>query len=81
MSAIGFSHIGRSFNERARLIGAHADFRLDDYFFPRTQSLSLSKLRWESRIKPMHSWSGLILYGMGTVFSVLALLVLLAYYR
>jgi hypothetical protein len=79
MSAIGFSDIG--FNEKARLIGAHADFRLNDYFFPRTQSRSLSKLGWESRIRPMHSWSELILYGMGTALSVLVLLVLFACYR
>ena len=55
MSAIGFSDKVNVFNDKAVLIGAHADFRFNDYFFLRTQSPSLSSAEWESRIKPMHS--------------------------
>jgi hypothetical protein len=65
MSAIGLSRRGTVPN----LIGAHADFRPQDFRFPRTQSRSLSELEWGKRIKPMHSWGEIALYAMGaTVF-------------
>ena len=75
MSAIGFSDKESVFNDKAVLIGAHADFRFNDYFFLRTQSPSLSSAEWESRIKPMHSWSEFIVYGAGIALAVLAMAV------
>ena len=41
-------------------IGAHADYRRDDYVFPRTQSLTMRALPWERRIKPLSFWGGLV---------------------
>lgn len=77
MSAIGFSRTKSGFNDRAFLVGAHADFRLENYVFPRTQSRSLTSLEWESRIKPMHSWGEFGIYGLGTTLGALAVFVLL----
>jgi hypothetical protein len=37
-------------------IGAHADYRRDDYIFPRTQSLTMRLLDWEDRLKPIRPW-------------------------
>ena len=37
-------------------ICAHADYRRDDYIFPRTQSLLTRALEWESRLKPKRPW-------------------------
>ena len=37
-------------------IGAHADYRREDYVFPRQQSLAMRQLEWESRIKPIRPW-------------------------
>lgn len=47
------------------VIGAHADYRPEDFFFARTQSVTLRAAKWESRIKPMHSWSEIALYSAG----------------
>lgn len=77
MSAIGLSRTKREFSDRTVLVGAHADFRLEDYFFPRTQSPSLSRLKWESRIKPMHSWGEFVVYGVETLLGALAIVALL----
>jgi hypothetical protein len=46
MSSIGF-------NARCPIVGAHADHRTTDFFFPRTQSLEIRNLPWERRIKPL----------------------------
>jgi hypothetical protein len=37
-------------------IGVHADYRREDYIFPRTQSLAMRALEWESRLKPIKPW-------------------------
>ncbi len=37
-------------------IGAHADYRREDFIFPRTQSPQLRELEWESRLKPLKPW-------------------------
>jgi len=37
-------------------IGAHADYRREDYIFPRTQSPALRALPWESRLGPIKPW-------------------------
>jgi hypothetical protein len=38
-------------------IGAHADYRREDYVFPRTQSPALKALEWESRLEPYRPWA------------------------
>jgi hypothetical protein len=40
-----------------QVIGAHADFRREDYMFQRTQSLAMRALEWENRMKPMRHWA------------------------
>ncbi|HWA91919.1 MAG TPA: hypothetical protein VG889_17905 [Rhizomicrobium sp.] len=39
-----------------RVIGAHADYRREDFVFSRTQSLEMRGLKWESRLKPLKPW-------------------------
>jgi hypothetical protein len=77
MSAVGRSNTGSGFNDRAFLIGAHADFRTDDYYFLRTQSLQFARLQWEERIKPLRSWGDLALSATEISIIVLASLSLL----
>jgi hypothetical protein len=48
MSSIGLG-------ARSPIIGAHADHRTTDFFFPRTQSLQTRNLPWERRMKPLLS--------------------------
>jgi len=38
-------------------IGAHADYRREDFVFPRTQSLELREAQWEKRLKPLRAWT------------------------
>lgn len=59
------------------VISAHADYRPQDFYFARTQSPALRAAKWESRIRPMHSWSELALYASGLTV-VLALFVAFA---
>jgi hypothetical protein len=66
MSAIGITGAPSAFKKRRQiLIGAHADYRQQDFFFPRTQSAPMRDAEWESRIRPMHSWGEIALYSMG----------------
>jgi hypothetical protein len=37
-------------------IGAHADYRRDDFVFARQQSLAMRQMEWESRLKPIRPW-------------------------
>ena len=61
MSAIGLSALrGKGF-----AISAYADVRHEQLFFERQQSLSLRNMEWEGRIRPMTSWSALIMRGLG----------------
>ena len=61
MSAIGMSAPrGKGF-----AISAYADVRHEQLFFERQQSLSLRNMEWEGRIRPMTSWSALIMRGLG----------------
>jgi hypothetical protein len=61
MSAIGLSAPrGKGF-----AISAYADVRHEQLFFERQQSLSLRNMEWEGRIRPMTSWSALIMRGLG----------------
>jgi len=74
MSQIG---ITRSFGARGIIIGAHADHRTTDFFFPRTQSLELREMPWERRIKPMRSYAQIATYA---AVSVVALSMGLAFF-
>ena len=40
--------------------GVHADYRRDDYVFPRTQSLQMRELKWE-RTQPLKHWGSNII--------------------
>jgi hypothetical protein len=62
MSAIGMSAAPRG---KAFAVSAYADVRHAQMFFERQQSLTLKGMEWEGRIKPMTSWSTLILRGLG----------------
>jgi hypothetical protein len=66
MSAIGMP----------KIISSHANYRREDYMFPRTQSRSLNERRWERREGPLHSWSE-ILYPAASVIGI-SLIVLCA---
>jgi hypothetical protein len=39
-----------------RVIGAHADYRREDFIFARTQSQQLREMEWETRLKPLKPW-------------------------
>jgi hypothetical protein len=67
MSAIGISADNLACKPRVMVIGAHADYRPEDFFFARTQSVALRAAKWESRIRPMHSWSEIALYSVGLI--------------
>lgn len=41
-------------------IAAHANYRREDFIFPRTQSLTMREARWERRVKPIRSWSEIV---------------------
>ena len=73
MSAIGMSAPrGKGF-----AISAYADIRHEQMFFERQQSLALRGMEWEGRIKPMTSWSALILRGLGVAIIACAILAVL----
>jgi len=51
-------------------IAAHADYRRDDYIFPRTQSLTMRLMEWEGRLKPIRPWgSNLVANLAWTIFA------------
>ena len=77
MSAIGISagKIARTpkiAHAPRTVIGAHADYRPEDFFFARTQSVSLRAAKWQSRIKPQRSWSEIALYCAGLIAILVA---------
>ena len=73
MSAIGLSAPrGKEF-----AISAYADIRHEQLFFERQQSLALKGMEWEGRIRPMTSWSALILRGLGVAILASAILAVL----
>lgn len=37
-------------------IGAHADYRREDFVFARQQSLAMRQMEWENRLKPIKPW-------------------------
>ena len=68
MSAIGLS------NSKNFAVSAYADYRHDLLVFPRQQSIALREMEWESRLKPLQSWSSLL--GRLAAIALLALLAL-----
>ena len=68
MSAIGLP------NSKNFAVSAYADYRHDVLVFPRQQSPALRDMEWESRLKPLQSWSSLL--GRGAAMALLAVLVL-----
>ena len=68
MSAIGQP------NSKNFAVSAYADYRHDVLVFPRQQSPALRDMEWESRLKPLRSWSSLL--GRGAAMALLAMLVL-----
>ena len=71
MSAIGLTGGSAS---SFRAIGSRADFRHEHFHFARTQSRALREVKWEARIKPLHSWSEILLYVAGGIVVTVALL-------
>jgi hypothetical protein len=57
-------------------IASRPDYRREDCAFQHTQSPALKALEWESRIKPLRSWSDLLMQAGG--FLVLALVTMAA---
>ena len=45
------------FDDEPKVIGAHADYRREDYMFQREQSLTMRALEWDHRLKPMRHWA------------------------
>jgi hypothetical protein len=74
MSAIGLYAAPRG---KGFAISAYADVRHEQLFFERQQSLALRDMEWEGRIRPMTSWSGLILRGLGVAILACAILAVL----
>jgi len=53
-----------------RCIAAHADYRREDFFFPRQQSLQMRSLKWERRLPPMKPWGSNLVANLA--FSIFA---------
>ena len=43
-------------NNDETCIGAHADYRREDFVFARQQSMAMRQMEWESRLKPIRPW-------------------------
>ena len=56
------------------IVSAHAEYRPNDYVFARTQSRAQSRLAWEDRKAPLHSWTQMLFPALGalTAAAVLA---------
>lgn len=52
-------------SDKTRTIFAHAGYRREDYVFARTQSRALSARDWESRGRPLQSWSDYLYPALG----------------
>ena len=79
MSAMGISNV-RAYpalprRSPPRIICAHADHRRSDFIFQRTQSLTMRAAPWETRIRPMRSWSQIATYGAILLLAATTLLV------
>jgi len=51
------------------IIGAHADHRTSDFFFPRMQSLETRDTPWERRIRPLIPWHQYAAYATALVLA------------
>jgi hypothetical protein len=56
--------------DEARCIAAHAEYRRDDFYFPRTQSIGMRSLKWERRLPPMRPWGSNLVANLA--FSIFA---------
>jgi hypothetical protein len=63
-------------DEPSYTIGAHADFRREDFVFPRMQSRQMRETPWGARAKPMKSWSELA--GMGLLLGMASFVLVLS---
>jgi hypothetical protein len=50
------SQLEAPLGDEANVIAAHADYRREDFFFPRQQSLRMRSLEWERRLPRMRPW-------------------------
>jgi len=72
MSAIGLPN-GKDF-----VLSGYADYSHDALMFARQQSPALRELEWENRLRPLKSWSSLLVPWLG---GLLAGTLLLAWLR
>jgi hypothetical protein len=56
--------------DEAKCIAAHADYRREDFYFPRTQSLAMRSLKWERRLPPIKPWGSNLVANLA--FSIFA---------
>jgi hypothetical protein len=56
MSAIGLPNSTRETNTQQLCISALADYRREDFYFRRNQSVATASAEWEHRAKPLKSW-------------------------
>ena len=63
MSAIG-SVNRNSLDAKCRIIGSHADYKLSDFRFLRSQSVAFRETPWETRLRPITPWSELAAIGI-----------------
>jgi hypothetical protein len=49
-------NLSRTLRNDVRYIGAHADYRREDFVFARTQSLAMQAREWENRLEPIRGW-------------------------
>ena len=59
------------------IVSAHAEYRLNDYVFARTQSRAQSRLSWERRTAPVHSWTQVLFPALGALSAAAVLAELL----
>lgn len=73
MSAIGLLPRSKAKN----LISSHANYRREDFMFPRTQSCALRDRPWEHRSRPLKSWDRLVYGGIAVAMFAVAIVELL----
>ncbi len=61
-------------NHPASVLSAHADYRREDYYFPRTQSRAMAARDWEKSPRPLHTWSEVLYPALGLAAVALAAL-------
>lgn len=62
---------------RRTIISAHAEYRPNDYVFARTQSRAQSRLEWEHREAPLHSWAQMLFPALSVLVAAVAILQIL----